>query len=110
VLETGPCSRILQRRCLAHVTETKTYVLGVRQAQLRGMIGDFKGGDETAVAQALEAFDILGIALAEYKTAVKGEAPAQPATQAAQLQPSGAANPFQVSCHLPVALALQETA
>ena len=66
------------------------------------MIGDFKGGDETAVAQALEAFDILGIALTEYKTAVKGEPAAQPATQAAQPQPSGAANPFQVSCHLPI--------
>lgn len=62
------------------------------------MIGDFKGGDETAVAQALEAFDILGNAMTEYKTAVKGESAAAPASQAATMQPHAASNPFQVIC------------
>ncbi|EIE21141.1 hypothetical protein COCSUDRAFT_48293 [Coccomyxa subellipsoidea C-169] len=67
------------------------------EAQLRGMIGDFKGGDETAVAQALEAFDILDISLTEYKTAVKGETPSDPTAQAANQQPPAASNPFQAN-------------
>ncbi len=60
------------------------------------MIGDFKGGDETAVAQALEAFDILGNAMSEYNTAVKGEPATAPASHAAAMQPPAASNPFQV--------------
>lgn len=66
--------------------------MGAWQAQLRGMIGDFKGGDETAVAQALEAFDILGNAVTEYKTAVKSEPAAAPASG-----DPAASNAFQVS-------------
>lgn len=60
------------------------------------MIGDFKGGDETAVAQALEAFDILGNAMTEYNTAVKGGPAAAPPSQATS-QPPAASNPFQVN-------------
>ncbi len=70
------------------------------------MIGDFKGGDETAVAQALEAFDILDHSLTEYKTAVKGETPSDPTAQAANQQPPTASNPFQVSSH-PVAACVE---
>lgn len=52
------------------------------QAQLRGMIGDYKGGDETVLAAALEVFDLLSNTLSEYQTAVSptaaGSAAAKP--------------------------------
>ena len=37
------------------------------QAQLRGMIGDYRGGDETVLATALEVFDTLSNTMAEYE-------------------------------------------
>jgi len=46
----------------------------ILQAQLRGMIGDYKGGDETVLAAALEVFDLLSNTLAEYETAVSPRA------------------------------------
>ncbi len=73
------------------------------------MIGDFKGGDETALAQALEAFDILANTTDEYQHA-KGTQPggavgggaaaaAAPASASAvpALRPPATSNPFQVT-------------
>jgi len=71
------------------------------KAQLRGMIGDYKGGDETVLAAALEVFDLLSNTLAEYETAVSpraaGSNPPPPRTgAAAKVQPpSYQQNPFQ---------------
>jgi len=36
------------------------------RAQLRGLISDFAGGDETALAASLEAFEMLETTLGEY--------------------------------------------
>jgi hypothetical protein len=62
------------------------------------MIGDFKGGDETALAQALEAFDILANTTAEYHAKGSGGVPAAPgppgSSAAPALQPPSS-NPFQ---------------
>ncbi len=44
------------------------------QAQLRGMIGDYKGGDETVLASALEVFDLLSNTMAEYETSMSPKA------------------------------------
>lgn len=85
------------------------------QAQLRGMIGDFKGGDETALAQALEAFDILANTTEEYHAKgahpPEGGASAAPADASAvpALRPPATSNPFQArSTHiLPYAVASQ---
>jgi len=44
------------------------------QAQLRGMIGDYRDGDEASMAAALEVFDLLSNTLAEYETAVSPRA------------------------------------
>ena len=38
------------------------------------MIGDYKGGDETVLASALEVFDLLSNTLAEYETAMSPRA------------------------------------
>lgn len=69
------------------------------QAQLRGMIGDAKGNDETALAQALESFDILSNSKEEYLAGIKGEptSAGPAASQPATLQPPASSNPFQVS-------------
>jgi hypothetical protein len=73
------------------------------KAQLRGMIGDYKGGDEAVLAAALEVFDLLSNTLAEYETAVSpraaGSNPTPPKTgAAAKVQPpSYQQNPFQPS-------------
>ena len=69
------------------------------QAQLRGMIGDFKGGDEMLLSQALEAFDTLTSTTTEYRAALEGKEAAQPVAgmpEPSKLQPPGS-NPFQVS-------------
>ncbi|KAK9811420.1 hypothetical protein WJX72_003696 [[Myrmecia] bisecta] len=42
------------------------------QAQLRGMISDYQGVDEGALAAGLEAFELLGNTLEEYKKAKGG--------------------------------------
>lgn len=75
------------------------------QAQLRGMIGDFKGGDEMLLSQALEAFDSLTNTTTEYRAALEGKsAVAAPegtsqANTGPRLQPPGS-NPFQVGALL----------
>ena len=73
-----------------------------RQAQLRGMIGDFKGGDEVLLSQALEAFDTLTNTTTEYRAALVGKSTEGPAVGnsaaggAPHLQPPSS-NPFQVN-------------
>jgi hypothetical protein len=68
------------------------------------MIGDAKGGDESALAQALEAFDILSNTTDEYLAAVKNQprVAVEPATEAARIQPQVSSNPFQVRRSMPV--------
>ena len=72
------------------------------QAQLRGMIGDFKGGDEVLLSQALEAFDTLTNTTTEYRAALEGKSTGAPAKAtsvaggAPKLQPPSS-NPFQVT-------------
>ena len=69
------------------------------QAQLRGMIGDFKGGDEMLLSQALEAFDTLTNTTTEYRAALEGKEAAKPMagmSEASKLQPP-TSNPFQVN-------------
>lgn len=72
-----------------------------QQAQLRGMIGDFKGGDEVLLSQALEAFDTLTNTTTEYRAALAGKSEGGPvvgtsaAGGAPHLQPPSS-NPFQV--------------
>jgi hypothetical protein len=62
------------------------------QAQLRGMIGDYKGGDETILASALEVFDLLSNTLSEYHTATSPKAVGSAAAPfAAGGYPTGAA-------------------
>ena len=61
------------------------------QAQLRGMIGDYKGGDESVLGAALEVFDLLSNTLAEYTTAMSPKAPGTAA--ASGLTPSIAGKP-----------------
>ena len=69
------------------------------------MIGDFKGGDEMLLSQALEAFDTLTNTTIEYRAALEGKsAVAAPegtlqANTAPRLQPPGS-NPFQVGALL----------
>ena len=69
------------------------------------MIGDFKGGDEMLLSQALEAFDTLTSTTTEYRAALEGKsAVAAPegtsqANTAPRLQPPGS-NPFQVGALL----------
>lgn len=38
------------------------------------MIGDYKGGDETVLASALEVFDLLSNTMAEYETSMSPKA------------------------------------
>ena len=69
------------------------------QAQLRGMIGDFKEGDEMLLSQALEAFDTLTNTTTEYRAALEGKEATKPVagmSEASRLQPPGS-NPFQVN-------------
>ena len=71
------------------------------QAQLRGMIGDFKGGDEMLLSQALEAFDTLTNTTTEYRAALEGKEAAKPVagmSEASRLQPPSS-NPFQVNLY-----------
>ncbi|KAK9845925.1 hypothetical protein WJX81_006121 [Elliptochloris bilobata] len=94
------------------------------QAQLRGMIGDFREGDETALAQALEAFDTLTATVEEYHTTLRnggaeaapsgadaaaaGPSAGGPTGGAPMLQPPPAgasSNPFQAGGGAPVATA-----
>ncbi|GAB4822123.1 hypothetical protein N2152v2_009169 [Parachlorella kessleri] len=67
------------------------------QAQLRGLISDYQGGDESVLAQAFESFDMLSRCLDEVKNPGKAAAAAA-APAAAQHTPSlapppGAAGP-----------------
>ncbi|CAL5229955.1 g13384 [Coccomyxa viridis] len=70
------------------------------EAQLRGMIGDFKGGDEVLLSQALEAFDTLTNTTTEYRAALGGKSTGIPAAGSSaaggvpNLQPPSS-NPFQ---------------
>ncbi|KAK9839995.1 hypothetical protein WJX74_001659 [Apatococcus lobatus] len=70
------------------------------QAQLRGMIGDYSGSDESVMARALEAFETLSNTLEEYHKGTGNPAPvSQQQTsslmQPARLQPPpGSVNPF----------------
>ena len=74
------------------------------RAQLRGLISDFAGeGDETALAAALEAFEMLETTLGEYDGGSAAAAPAAAAegTPAAAAAPAAVApaeaNPFAAS-------------
>ena len=75
------------------------------------MIGDFKGGDEVLLSQALEAFDTLTNTTTEYRAALEGKNTGGPAVGtsagggAPQLQPPSS-NPFQVLSELLHLLAL----
>ena len=66
------------------------------------MIGDFKGGDEVLLSQALEAFDTLTNTTTEYRAALEGKSTGAPAKGtsvaggAQKLQPPSS-NPFQVT-------------
>lgn len=72
------------------------------QAQLRGLISDYSGGDETLLAQAIEAFDMISRCLdsqapeaGQPAKAGGGEpAPAAPQGAAAPAQPSADAAPL----------------
>ena len=73
------------------------------------MIGDFKGGDEMLLSQALEAFDTLTNTTTEYRAALEGKSTGTPAVGSSaaggvpNLQPPSS-NPFQVTLvllHLP---------
>lgn len=71
------------------------------EAQLRGMIGDFKGGDEMLLSQALEAFDTLTNTTTEYRAALEGKEAAKPVagmSESSKLQPPGS-NPFQAGAY-----------
>ena len=82
---------------MIHIGESLTDA--VLQAQLRGMIGDFKGGDEMLLSQALEAFDTLTNTTTEYRAALEGKEAIKPVagvSESSKLQPPSS-NPFQVS-------------
>lgn len=73
------------------------------RAQLRGLISDFAGGDEAALAAALEAFEMLETTLGEYDgngnsssaaAAAGTETPTAAAAAAAPAAPAAEANPF----------------
>lgn len=70
------------------------------------MIGDFKGGDEVLLSQALEAFDTLTNTTIEYRAALEGKSTGAPAAGSSEaggapkLQPPSS-NPFQVSAFNP---------
>ena len=68
------------------------------RAQLRGLISDFSGGDEVALAAALEAFEMLETTLGEYDGGGSEAAAAAPAAAeaptAAAAAPAAEANPF----------------
>lgn len=76
------------------------------RAQLRGLISDYTGGDEVALAAGLEAFEMLETTLAEYRGGGDGggagaaaPAAALAAVPAAALEPApapsaAASNPF----------------
>lgn len=69
------------------------------------MIGDFKGGDEVLLSQALEAFDTLTNTTTEYRAALEGKSTGTPAAGSSaaggvpNLQPPSS-NPFQVTVAL----------
>ncbi len=69
------------------------------------MIGDFKGGDEVLLSQALEAFDTLTNTTTEYRAALEGKSTGTPAAGSSaaggvpSLQPPSS-NPFQVTAVL----------
>lgn len=53
--------------------KSKAYQL---QAQLRGLIGDYQGGDEGIFAKAFESFDMLSRCLEEQSAPAPGPVPA----------------------------------
>lgn len=69
------------------------------QAQLRGLIGDYQGGDEAAYAAAFESFDMLSRCLEEQEApaAPAGVPPAVPATATAPAAVAGSTAPAAVS-------------
>ena len=88
------------------------------RAQLRGLISDFSGGDEAALAAALEAFEMLETTLGEYDggeatetptaAAAAGAAPAA-AAAAAPAAATAEANPFAPAAAAPAAAAPRPT-
>ncbi|PSC69596.1 programmed cell death 6 interacting [Micractinium conductrix] len=69
------------------------------QAQLRGLIGDYQGGDEALFARAFESFDMLSRCLEEQN------APAQPPPAASAAPPSALAPPPGAAAAPPPAVA-----
>ena len=100
-ITTGTLPKLHQANCMGllmiYIGESLTDAM--LQAQLRGMIGDFKGGDEMLLSQALQAFDTLTNTTTEYRAALEGKEAAKPVagmSESSKLQPPGS-NPFQVS-------------
>ncbi len=61
------------------------------QAQLRGLISDYQGGDESVLAQAFEAFDMVSRCLDEMKNPKQPAAAAAPAATPVLAPPPSAA-------------------
>ncbi|PRW59857.1 hypothetical protein C2E21_1451 [Chlorella sorokiniana] len=66
---------------------------GQLQAQLRGLISDYQGGDEAIFAKAFEAFDMLSRCLEEQNAPQQQELPPAAAAVAGTGAPAGLAPP-----------------
>lgn len=60
----------------------------ITQAQLRGLIGDYTGGDEALFSQAFEALDMLNSCLADPSAAQPGADAGAPSPSEPQAAPA----------------------
>ena len=80
------------------------------RAQLRGLISDFAGGDEAALAAALEAFEMLETTVGEYDGGSSSAAGTETPAAAAAAAPAAAeANPFAPAAAAPADAAPRPT-
>lgn len=70
------------------------------QAQLRGLIGDYQGGDEKLFNDALEALDMLNSCLSEEAQKIPGQ-PGGIATQPVGLAPPPGSTPARPAADEP---------